>query len=296
MVLPDVNVVLELKKSENLRFNYAITSEYSDVNDYAQAYVFNNYNLLFRGNRELENALSHSYSLTYFSFNLFNYTNLGGNLSYTRKIDAIKTNSELVGINQVSSPINFDSNFPDETFSAVGRFSKTIKKIQFKLDAAVFLSKTNNTVNNEIRESQSLTQNYNASFQSNFKTFPNFEVGYRFMKNDYNNGGSDQTFFTNRPYANVNLRFLKDFNLFAEWDFYNYTNDEKTVKNNYSFLNANLYYQHGESPWEFSIQATNLLNTSSLNNDSFSEQFNISTTTQYLVMPRIVMFVIKYDL
>ncbi|MDP2686273.1 MAG: TonB-dependent receptor [Aequorivita sp.] len=294
MVLPDVNVVLELKKSENLRFNYAITTEYSDVNNYAQAYVFNNYNRLFRGNRELENSLSHSYNLTYFSFNLFNYTNIGGNLSYTRRIDAIKTNTELVGINQVSSPINFDSNFPDETFLAVGRFSKTIKKVQFKLDAAVFLSKTNNTINDEIKESQSLTQNYNASVLSNFKSFPNFEVGYRLTKNEYDNGGVEQTFFTNRPYANVNLRFLKDFNLFAEWDYYKYTNDAKTVENSYSFFNANLYYQKGESPWEFSVQATNILDTESINNDSFNDQFN--TTSQYFVMPRIVMFVIKYDL
>jgi hypothetical protein len=294
MVLPDVNVILELKKSENLRFNYAITSEYSDVNNYAQAYVFNNYNQLFRGNRELENSLSHSYNLTYFSFNLFNYTNIGGNLSYTRKIDAIKTNTQLVGINQVSSPINFDSNFPDETFSVVGRFSKTVKKVQFKLDAAVFLTKTNNTINEEIRESQSLTQNYNASVLSNFKSFPNFEVGYRYIKNDYDNGGIEQAFFTNQPYANVNLRFLKNFNLFAEWDYYKYTNDANTIENSYSFFNANLYYQKGESPWEFSVQATNILNTEFINNDSFNDQFN--TTSQYFVMPRIVMFVIKYDL
>lgn len=294
MVLPDVNVILELKKSENLRFNYAITSEYSDVNNYAQAYVFNNYNQLFRGNRELENSLSHSYNLTYFSFNLFNYTNIGGNLSYTRKIDAIKTNTQLVGINQVSSPINFDSNFPDETFSVVGRFSKTVKKVQFKLDAAVFLTKTNNTINEEIRESQSLTQNYNASVLSNFKSFPNFEVGYRYIKNDYDNGGIEQAFFTNQPYANVNLRFLKNFNLFAEWDYYKYTNDANTIENSYSFFNANLYYQKGESPWEFSVRATNILNTEFINNDSFNDQFN--TTSQYFVMPRIVMFVIKYDL
>ena len=294
MVLPDVNVILELKKSENLRFNYAITSEYSDVNNYAQAYVFNSYNQLFRGNRELENSLSHSYNLTYFSFNLFNYTNIGGNLSYTRKIDAIKTNTQLVGINQVSSPINFDSNFPDETFSVVGRFSKTVKKVQFKLDAAVFLTTTNNTINEEIRESQSLTQNYNASVLSNFKSFPNFEVGYRYIKNDYDNGGIEQAFFTNQPYANVNLRFLKNFNLFAEWDYYKYTNDANTIENSYSFFNANLYYQKGESPWEFSVRATNILNTEFINNDSFNDQFN--TTSQYFVMPRIVMFVIKYDL
>lgn len=292
--LPDLNVIFELKKSENLRFNYAVSSEYSDVNNYAQAYVFNNYNRLFRGNRALESSLSHVYNLTYFSFNLFNYTNIGANLNYTRKIDAIKTNTLLAGINQVSTPINFDSNFPDETFSVMGSFSKRIKRIQFKVNANLFLTKTNNTINTVIQESQSFTQNYTASVISNFKEFPNFEVGYQFMKNDYDNGGIEQTYFTNKPYVNINVRFLKDFELTGEWDFYNYTNDKKTIENEYSFLNANLYYQKGDSPWEFSVRATNLLNTKSLNNDSFSDQFN--STSQYFVMPRILMFVVKYDL
>ncbi len=292
--LPDLNVIFELKKSENLRFNYAITSEYSDVNDYAQAYVFNNYNRLFRGNRELENSLSHTYNLSYFSFNLFNYTNIGANVNYTRKIDAIKTFTTFAGINQVSTPTNFDSNFPDETLSAMGSFSKRVKKIQFKLNANVFFTKTYNTINTEISESRSFTQNYTGSILSNFREFPNFEVGYRLMKNDYDNGGIKQTFFTHRPFANINVQFLKWFELVADWEYYNYTNDEKTVKNTYSFVNAKLYYQQKDSPWEFSVRATNLLNTKSLNNDSFSDQFNI--TSQYLVMPRIVMFVIKYDL
>ncbi len=293
-VLPDLNVLFELKKSENLRFNYSISSEYSDVNNYAQAYVFNNYNRLFRGNRELENSLSHTYNLSYFSFNLFNYTNIAGNLNYSRRLEAIKTNTVFEGINQVSSPINFDSNFPDETFSAYGSFSKTVKRIQFKLNANLSFSKTNNTINTEIQESKSFNQNYTASVLSNFRKFPNFEVGYGFIKNDYDNGGVEQTYFTHKPYANINVRFLKHFELTGEWDFYNYSNENKTIQNKYAFLNANLYFQNGESPWEFSVRATNILNTESLNNNSFNDQFNI--TSQYMVMPRIVMFVMKYDL
>ena len=293
-VLPDVNVILELKKSENIRFNYAISANYTDVNDFAEGYVFNNYNRLFRGNRELENALSHTYNLTYFSFNLFNYTNISGNINYSRRIDAIKTRSEIAGINQVSSPVNIDSNFPDETLSVFGRFSKRIKKLQFALNANVAVSNTFNNINTEVRESKSLTQSYRASVRSSFRDWPNFEVGYRYVANEYDNGGLKQTFFTNRPYANVNVQFLKDFNLVAEWDYYRYTNDAKTVENKYSFVNADLYYRKGESPWEFAVQATNILDTSFLNNDSFNDQFN--TTSQYFVLPRIVMFVVKYDL
>ena len=129
-LLPDVFALWEIKKSESLRFNYALSAEYTDVNNFAEAYVFNNYNRMFRGNRLLENAFSHSYNLTYFSFNLFNYTNISGSLNYTRRLKGIKNNTQIVAINQVTVPQNIDSNFPDETFSAFGRFSKRIKKIE----------------------------------------------------------------------------------------------------------------------------------------------------------------------
>ncbi len=294
MLLPDVNVILELKKSENIRFNYAITSEYTDINNYAEAFVFNNYNRLYRGNRNLENSLSQSYNLTYFSFNLFNYTNIGGNLGYTRRINGVKNNTNILAINQISSPVNIDSNFPDETFSAVGRFSKRVKKFQFNLNGAVFLNKSNNNINNVIRESQSLTQNYKGSVRTNIKNWPNFETGYDYTVNNYDNGGLEQTFFTQRPYANIDLRFLKDFTVSAEYDFYNYTNTDKTVENQYSFLKANVFFKPNDGAWEFSVQATNILDTEFLNNDSFNEQF--STTSQYFVMPRIVMFVMRYEL
>ena len=293
-VLPDFNIIFDLKKSESLRFNYSVSSEYTDINDYARAYVFSDYNRLFRGNRDLENSLSHSYNLAYFSFNLFNYTNLNGNINYTRRLEGIKANSEIEGINEVSTPVNIASSFPDETWSAFGRFSKTIKKIEFGLDVNLAISNTFNIINTEVIESSSFTQNYRASVQSNFRNWPNFEVGYRFTANEYDNGGLKQSFFTNRPYANLNIRFLKDFRFKGEWDYYRYTNDRKTIENKYSFVNADLFYKKGESPWEFAVQATNILDTSFINNDSFDEQYN--TTSQYSVLPRILMFVVKYDL
>lgn len=294
MLLPDFNAILELKKSESLRFNYGISSQYTDINDYAEAYVFNSYNSLFKGNRFLENALSNTYELTYFNFNMFSYTNISGSLNYSRRINGYKSNSNIEEINQVGSLFNMDSNFPDESFSANGRFSKTIKKIQFSLSGNVSLNTSNNIINDEIQESQSFTQNYSGSVQSNFRDWPNFEVGYRLAINDYDNGGLKQNYYTHQPFVNAEVNFLKDFTLVAEWDYYNYSDDSNTVENTYSFVNANLYYQKGDSPWEFQLQAANLLDTNLINTDSFNEQFN--TTSQYLVLPRILMLTVKYDL
>ncbi len=293
-VLPDLNILLQFKKSESLRFNYSMMSQYTDVNDYAEAYVFSNYNRMFRGNRNLENSLSHNYSLNYFSFNMFNYTNINGSLSYSRRIESIKYNSLLVGINQVNTPINMGSSFPDETFSGFGQFSKRVKKIQFKANARLSYSTTFNNINTDVTESTSFTQNYKASIQSNFNKWPNFELGYNAIINDYKNGRVPQTFYTHSPFANVDVKFLKHFTFTADWNFYNYSDKANTIENQYSFLDANLYFRQGDSPWEFKVQATNILDTEFTNSDSFNDESN--STSQYYVLPRIVMFVVKYDL
>ncbi len=293
-LFPDLDILLQLKKSQSLQFNYAITAQYTDVNNYAEAFVFNNYNRLFRGNRNLENALSHTYSLRFFSFNLFNYTNIHANMSYSKRINAYKNQTQIIAINQVGTIANIDSNFPDETFSGSASFSKRIKKIQFKLNANLAYNKAFNTINTSIRKSESFTQSYRSSLLSNFKDLPNFEVGYRLTINNYDNGGLKQIFYTHRPFINVDYSFFKHFTFTADYNYYNYTNDSNTIDNNYAFLDATLYYQKGESPWEFSIQATNILDTKFINNDNFNEQFN--ATSQYYVLPRILMFVVKYDL
>ena len=109
-------------------------------------------------------------------------------------------------------------------------------------------------INSQITESNSFTQSYTGSVITNFKDWPNFEVGYGKTINEYDNGGLVQTYFTDRPFANVDVRFLKHFSLIAEWNYYNYTNDSSTIDNNYSFFNADLYFRKGESPWELKIQ------------------------------------------
>jgi len=294
MILPDVNAIWNIKKSETLRFNYGITSQYSDVNDYAEAFVFNNYNQIFRGNRFLENSLSQNYSLNYFSFNLFNYTNINGGLNYSKKVEGVKNISDFESINQSSSTFNIDSNFPDNTYSAYGRFGKRIKKIEYSINANVSLAKSNNFVEGKIQESESFTQTYNPQIRSNFREWPNFEVGYSYSVNEYNNGRSDSKFYTQRPNASIDLRFMKNFTFEAELEYFDYRNKDNTIENTYSFLNADLYYKKGDSSWEFQLKADNILDTKSINNDSSNDFFN--TTSQYLVLPRILMFVVNYEL
>lgn len=292
LALPNLFAIAELKQSESIRFNYRVTANYTDVNNFAEGFIFNNFNRLFRGNRDIEHAIFENYTLRYFNFNLFNYTNISGNLNYTRRIDPIKNNTEIVAINQVSTPIN--SNFVDEVLSGSARFSKSFKKFRINLNSSISQSDLNNIVNGDNRESSNFTQNYRGSFATNFKKGINFEIGYSRVVNDFNNGGLETRFFTDRPFANVNIQFLKSFTFDADWNYFNYRDEANTIRNEYSFLSANLYYRKGESKWEFRIQGTNLLNVEDISQNTFNENF--STSSDFFVQPRILIFIVKYDL
>ncbi|SHJ45671.1 TonB-dependent receptor [Pseudozobellia thermophila] len=291
-LLPDVYINAQLKKSENIRFNYQVTRSFTDVSNFAEGYVLNNYNSVYSGNRDLESALNHNLSLNFFSFNMFNFTNIFANIAYTKRIDALKGSTDIIGINRVGTTIN--SNFEDESLSANGRYERTFGKIKGSVRGNVAWSTTNNLVDGERRTSDAFTQNYTGALSTNFQNAPNLELGYRYTVNKYDNGGLATTYYTKRPYARFDTAFLKNFIFTLDYDFYSYTDKADTIDNTYSFLESNLTYQKKDSRWEFGVKGTNLLNTTTLNRDSTNDFY--FTTQSYYVQPRYVLFSIKYDI
>jgi hypothetical protein len=289
-VLPDVYALYQMKKSETLTYNYAITNDFTDINRIVSGYTFNNYNSLFRGNRTLENALSQSHSLRYFKYNMFNFENIFANINYSKRINAVKSSADFSGINQVSTAIN--SNFADETLSGNASYGRSFaRNYKASLNLGLNWSKFNNIQNNVFRTTESLTQNYSVKIATNYKKLPNLEIGYSITTNDYDGA----KFLTERPSAKIDYFFLESFSFVAEYEYYHYSNNSKTVNNEYDFLSASLIYQKTkDSKFEYKISATNLLNTQTLNDDSFT-QF-ATRTSQYTVQPRYIIFGLKYNL
>jgi hypothetical protein len=289
-LLPDVYARLQFNSSQSLRFNYSISTQFSDINTIAESYLLSNYQRLTKGNRNIENEMYHKYSLSYFSFSMFSFTNINASINYTKKLNGVKNNTALVGINQVTFPIN--ANLADETFSTRFRYGKTYSKLKTNLRASLTSNFYNNIIDNKAVKSKSVTQSYQASVASKFKNAPNFEVGFQKSYNNYSNTSST----TDRPYANMEIGFLKNFILTADYSYYNYNNNANAVKNTYSFLNANLYYQQKDSKWEFKISVDNLTNNTSLNTDSYNEISDSNSTSFYFIQPRVYMFSVKYNL
>ncbi len=289
-LLPNMYARLQFKSSESLRFNYSISTQFSDINKIAEGYMLANYKSLTGGNRDLENALYQRYSLSYFSFSMFSFTNIHASINYTKKLDGIKNSTQLLGVDRISYPVN--SNLADETFSANFRYGKTYSKLKTNFRANFSNSIFNNIVNNQQISAKTISHSYQASVASKFKDAPNFEVGYQKSFAEYSNTGST----TDRPFANMEIGFFKNFILTADYSYYNYKNDENTIKNTYSFLNADLYYQQEDSKWEFKISADNLTNNTSINRDSYNQITDSNSTSLYFIQPRIYMFSIKYNL
>jgi hypothetical protein len=289
-VLPDVYALYQIKKAETLTYNYSINTDFTDINRFTSGFTFTNYNSLFKGNRYLENAMSESHSLRYFKYNMFNFENVSANINYTKRLNAIKSSSEFTGINQLSSAIN--SNFADETLSGNANYGRSFArnyKASFNLSAnrSIF----NNIQNELFVTTESLTQNYTVKVATNYKDLPNLELGYSRTINDY----IGTKFYTDRPSARLDYFFLESFSFVSEYEYYHYTNNNKTVNNEYDFLSASLIYQKTkESKLEYKVAVTNLLNTNILNDDSFT-QFS-TRTSQYTVQPRYIIFSLKYNL
>jgi hypothetical protein len=299
-VLPDVYALLQFKKSETLTYNFALTTDFTDINRFAEGFIFSDYNSLYKGNRTLESALLQVHSVRYFRYNMFNFTNIFANINYTRKVDAIKSRAFFAGNNQISSSVNINSGFADESLSGSASYGRSFLKY-YKASASVNMnwSKFNNIRvtsidDNEgtIQTTESFTHSYTVKASTNYKLAPNIEIGYNIGINDYNG----TTFYTERPFARLDYYFWNAFSFVADYEFYHYTNDddEFPVDNEYDFLNASIIYQKPNSKWEYKVGATNLLNTTSLNDDNFS-QFS-TRTSQYTVQPRYIIFSVKYNL
>lgn len=291
-LVPDLFINYQIKRSESLRLNYTINRSFTNINNLARGYVFNNYNSLFQGNRNLESALYHNVSLNFFSFSMFNMQNIYGQLSYSKRIDAFKSNTSIEGINQVNSTIN--SQLEDETFSASGNFDRTFGKIKVSSGVVLSNSITNNVVNGAPRKSTSLMQDYSASLGTSFVNAPNVELGYRYNINQYKTGTVSSTFYTDRPFIKFDTAFLKNFIFLADYNYFNYRDKAGNVENKFGFLNASLSYQKTDSKWEYSVNATNLTNNQELNQDNYNDLF--FTTSAYTVQPRYVVFKIRYEL
>lgn len=298
-ILPDLFAQYQLKKSESFTYNYRKANVFSDINSFVRGYVFSNFNSFSRGNRFLESALQETHSLRYYKYNLFNFTTIFGNVNYNKTSDPVVNRSFFNGINQVSEKVN--ANFENQNIGGTLGYQRSFQKF-YKASVNVNLnwSKYNsiranpadpaNPLVDFTQTTESFSQTYRGSLGTQFKVWPNIELGYSLTLNDYQN----TEFKTKQPFAKLDYFFLDSFSFMADYNKYNYSNSTGTINNKYEFMNSSLsYYKKGQK-MEYTVGVTNLFNTKTLNDDNFNQTG--FSSSQYLVQPRYIIFTLKYNL
>ena len=291
-VLPDFETQIQFKKSESLTFRYNMQNSFTDVTSLAEGLVLNDYNSLQYGEPNLQNSLSHNLSLRYFSFNLFNYTNVFAFLNYNKNIDQIRSFTNFDNVIRTST--YFNSNFADESVSASGRVQRTFGKLKASMRVSYNYSKSNQFVEDVRSVNETFSQTYSPEISTNFREAPNVTLGYRYSVSDTKQGENDTQFITNAPSVEFDAYIWNAFTFRTD---YSYTSQSSNVNETQSYQtwNASLSYRKDEdAKWEYQIKATNLLNIDSEVNNGSS---NISVySSETFILPRFVTFRLTYTL
>ena len=291
-VMPEFETLIQFKKSESLTFNYNMSNSLTDVTSLAEALVLNSFSNISYGNPELQNSLSHNLSLRYFSFNLFNYTNVFAFANYSKNIDQIRSTTDFDNVIRTSS--YFNSNFADESANVFGRVERTFKKIRARLGARFSYAKQNQFVQGLRTVNESFSQSYSPELRTNFKEAPNVRLKYDYSITNNDQGSTSTKFVTNSPSIEVDAYLWKSLTFRTD---FTYTNQDDGVRPSQSFQtwDASLAYRKDkDAKWEYEVKATNLLDIDSKVNNSSS---NISVfNSETFIQPRFVTFRVIYSL
>ena len=267
-------------------------TNFTDVSQLARGIVMNNYNSFFSGSPTLESSLSHNVNLSYFSFNMFNYTNVFANINYNKNINGIRTISDTESVIRTSTP--FNSNFSDESLSASGRFQRTFGKLRATASGNFSYSKNTNFFGVTPTEYENYTQTYRAQLRTNFKTAPNVEISYKYTIQDNDLGATRSKFYTKAPSINFDALIWKVLTFKTDYTYNSFSDEFKTL-NSYQFWDASLAYRKNEdSKWEFELKASNLLDTRS--QTSSNTDSNSTSVTDYYIQPRFLTARVIYSL
>lgn len=298
-ILPDVFAQWQIKKSESLTYNYRMSNFFNDVNALVEGFTLNNFNSLSAGNRFIDNALQQNHNLRYTKYNLFNYTTIFAFLNYSRTTDPVVNRSFFSGINQISERVNGD--FSNESVSGTFSYQRSFKKyykasastnITWSKNNQLFVNPTDptNPTSDFSRNIENWNQFYRISFGTQFQKLPNLEAAYAINISENPN----TIFTTHSPSITLDYRIIEGLALTSTYTYNDFRSRDGNINNTFDLLTASINYRKKDSKLEYRISGTNLLNTTSINRDSFN--IVSFSSSQYFVQPRYLIFSLKYNL
>lgn len=287
---PQFNSEYEFNKSETLNFNYKLVNNFADVSQLSNRFSLQNYNSVFKGNALLENEQYHSAQLRYSKMNSYRGILWNGMLVYNKKLQRIRNEIQLNGINQFNTPVL--TNNPETDYRFNGSFGKKIYRFNLRFNTNLGWNNFNQTVNNVITNNNRNNQDFGIEFKTSYRKWPDFSVGYNKGFNEFN-GLTNSKFKTDALKVNFENTFYKSWTYKFDYENLKNTNNDSQT-NFYEIANTSLRYQKKNSPLGFELIVNNLFDIKTKNDFAFSD-YMISEQATF-VLPRVIMISLNYKL
>lgn len=287
---PQWNSDYEFSQSESLNFSYKQANTFPEVNQLANRFTLQSYNLVFKGNALLENESYHSANLRYSKMNMYRGLMLNAIINFNKKVKTIRNQIVLNGINQYNTPILTDN--PERTYSFNCYVSKKIYRFKLELNSRLSWLNYAQTLNTVTTVNDRNNQNIGLLFKTAYNKWPDFRIGYVKGYSHFS-GLTQSNYQTDAISSAFESTFFNYFTYKLEYENLRNTNSNSQT-NFYEVINTSLRYQKKNSPFMFELFANNLLDNRVKNNYFFSD-YLISEQKTY-VMPRVFMLSISYKL
>jgi len=290
-LFPQITTTYDFGSSHSLQSSYRQSLEFSDIANYTEGLLLYGYNTFLSGNQGLQPAIYHTFNLNYRNFNTYNFFNIYGGINYQYIKDGFTQNQELQGIEGVIKTINSPS--PNRIANAYANLEKRFNNWRIGGNATFGKTELTNQFEGEDLINRNFTQQYGLNLSA--KLFKKWSVraGYRLSMNEYTSGSISNTFRNHQPTTSTTFIY-KGFRLDLSYEYNQYESKNQGVSSSFDVLDASLSYRKKKSPWEFKVQGLNLLNTSEVRRDSFTN--NLISTYGYFIQPRYSILTVKYDL
>ncbi|NQZ75263.1 MAG: carboxypeptidase-like regulatory domain-containing protein [Ekhidna sp.] len=290
-LFPQLNAQYDFGSSHEIELDYRQSIEYNDVATYTEGYRLARYNTLNFGNAALNPAIYNSINLSYRNFSTYNFLNIYGGLNFQYIQDGFANDQSLAGVENVLSTVNVGQ--ANRITSGYGTIEKRFD--HFRISGSIRLSQTvlNNQLEGQVIENDNFTESYELNSSAKLFKVLSIRGGYAVSVNNYRSGTISSTFLNYRPNGGITFN-SKGIRFEATYAYNKYVNQNLNQSNAFDMLDASLSYRKGKSPWEFKIQAFNLLDTRSVRRDNFSD--NLISTFSYDIQQRYGLFTVKYDM
>ncbi|MBG6060326.1 hypothetical protein IWX83_000089 [Flavobacterium sp. CG_9.1] len=287
---PQWNSEYEFNKSETLNFTYKLENGFPQVSQLADQFTLQNYNLVYKGNALLQNERYHSANLRYSKMNLYRGVTWNAMASVNKKVQTIRDEIQLDGINQFNTPILSDN--PETNYNVNGAFTKKIYRFSLRFNTSLSWFNYFQTINTIETSNNRNNQRMGVVLKTAYKKWPGFSVGY-------NKGFSQFSGITRSNFQTDAITSDFDINIAKFWTYkISYENLKNTNNNNqsnfYDIANTSLRYQKKNSPFGFEVIVNNLFDNKVKNDYSFSDYLISERTT--FVLPRVFLFSVSYKL